>query len=58
VPVIWTIGNHEMEGSPFGSYCNETVFCEGRFLNQTDGYAVAGGEIGPSVPRALPCALA
>ena len=34
VPVIWTIGNHEYEGSPFGSYCNETTYCEGRFLNQ------------------------
>ena len=42
VPWVTVEGNHEIEGSPFGAYCPEAVFCEGRFLNQTAGYLVAG----------------
>jgi hypothetical protein len=46
IPWITVEGNHELEGSPFGVYCPETVYCEGRFLNQTAGYLVAGAASG------------
>ena len=36
------IGNHELEGSPFGAYCPQEIYCEGRYLNQTAGSISAG----------------
>jgi len=46
IPWVPTMGNHEIEGSPFGVYCNSSVYCEGRYLNQTGGYLVAGNASG------------
>jgi hypothetical protein len=46
VPWLASMGNHELEGSPFGVYCNESVYCEGRYLNQTAGFLVAGNASG------------
>jgi hypothetical protein len=45
-PMMISIGNHEFEGSPFGVYCNESTYCEGRYLNQTAGALVAGSASG------------
>lgn len=42
IPWLASIGNHELEGSPFGAYCSEATYCEGRYLNQTAGNRVAG----------------
>lgn len=42
IPWLSVIGNHELEGSPFGAYCSEQTYCEGRYLNQTAGLRVAG----------------
>lgn len=45
-PMVWTLGNHELEGSPFGAYCPAAEYCEGRYLNQSAGYLVAGAASG------------
>lgn len=37
IPFLSVIGNHELEGSPFGGYCPHDEFCQGRYLNQTAG---------------------
>jgi hypothetical protein len=37
IPMGSVIGNHELEGSPFGAYCPKDEFCQGRYLNQTAG---------------------
>ena len=34
VPVVTLIGNHELEGSPFGAYCPTADNCEARYLDQ------------------------
>ena len=46
IPWVTVEGNHELEASPFGSYCPETEYCEGRYLNQSAGYLVAGEHSG------------
>jgi hypothetical protein len=51
VPWITVEGNHELEGSPFGSYCPAAENCEGRYLNQTAGYLVAGRASGSNTNR-------
>ena len=38
-------------GSPFGVYCPAAEFCEGRYLNQTAGYLVAGRASGSGTNR-------
>ena len=42
VPMVSVVGNHEHEGSPFGAYCSEATYCEGRYLNQTAAQLVTG----------------
>ena len=42
VPLVSVIGNHEHEGSPFGAYCSEATYCEGRYLNQTAAQLATG----------------
>ena len=51
VPWITVEGNHELEGSPFGVYCPAAENCEGRYLNQTAGYLVAGKASGSGTNR-------
>jgi 3',5'-cyclic AMP phosphodiesterase CpdA len=51
LPMIYVEGNHELEGSPFGSYCPAAENCEGRFLNQSAGYLVAGAASGSGTNR-------
>jgi hypothetical protein len=50
-PMIYTEGNHELEGSPFGAYCPAAENCEGRFLNQSAGYLVAAAASGTGTNR-------
>jgi len=49
--MITVEGNHELEGSPFGSYCPAAENCESRYLNQSAGYLVAGAASGSGTNR-------
>lgn len=46
IPWVPVIGNHEFEGSPFGAYCPDSEYCQGRYLNQTAGYLAAAAASG------------
>ena len=45
-PWLPSVGNHEMEGSPFGAYCKPEEHCEARYSNQTAGLLRAGAASG------------
>jgi hypothetical protein len=51
IPWAPVMGNHELEGSPFGAYCNASEYCQGRYLNQTSGLMVAALASGATSPR-------
>lgn len=51
IPWAPVMGNHELEGSPFGSYCTGEQWCQGRYLNQTSGLHFAASASGSTDTR-------